>query len=147
MTITSQTITASHTDVARRLLANVDAGTSDQSPGQMKVPATSYRDPARWEAEMERIYRRSPLAVALSCDVREPGDFDTVEIQRFHPMAETLRFYKDSKGNWHCKDPDVRLVSGLALATVALLAQALDLSAEERAVVAHGARLPGVCGV
>ena len=29
---------------------------------------------------MERIYRRSPLAVALSCDVREPGDFDTVEI-------------------------------------------------------------------
>ena len=31
---------------------------------------------------MERIYRRSPLAVALSCDVREPGDFDTVEIAR-----------------------------------------------------------------
>jgi hypothetical protein len=28
----------SHADVARRLLANVDAGTSDQAPGQMKVP-------------------------------------------------------------------------------------------------------------
>ena len=80
MTVTSQNITISHADVARRLLANVDAGTSDQSPGQMKVPATAYRDPGRWELEMERIYRRSPLAVALSCDVREPGDFDTVEI-------------------------------------------------------------------
>ena len=80
MTVTSQTTTLSHADVARRLLANVDAGTSDQSPGQMKVPATAYRDPGRWELEMERIYRRSPLAVALSCDVREPGDFDTVEI-------------------------------------------------------------------
>jgi phenylpropionate dioxygenase-like ring-hydroxylating dioxygenase large terminal subunit len=80
MTVTSQTTTYSHADVARRLLANVDAGTCDQSPGQMKVPATSYRDPARWEVEMERIYRRSPLAVALSCDVPEPGDYDTVEI-------------------------------------------------------------------
>ena len=80
MTVTSQNTILSHADVARRLLANVDAGTSDQSPGQMKVPATAYRDPGRWELEMERIYRRSPLAVALSCDVREPGDFDTVEI-------------------------------------------------------------------
>ncbi len=41
-------------------------------------------------------------------------EFDTVEIQRFHPTAETLRFYKDSKGGWRCKDPDVRLVTGLA---------------------------------
>ncbi|CAN5396112.1 hypothetical protein BH10PLA2_BH10PLA2_03020 [soil metagenome] len=41
-------------------------------------------------------------------------DFDTVEIQRFQPKAETLRFFKDSKGVWRCKDPDVRLVSGLA---------------------------------
>ena len=80
MTVTSQNTILSHADVARRLLANVDAGTSDQSPGQMKVPAMAYRDPGRWELEMERIYRRSPLAVALSCDVREPGDFDTVEI-------------------------------------------------------------------
>jgi len=80
MTVTSQTTILPHADVARRLLANVDAGTSDQSPGQMKVPATAYRDPGRWELEMERIYRRSPLAVALSCDVREPGDYDTVEI-------------------------------------------------------------------
>jgi len=80
MTVTSQTTIIPHADVARRLLANVDAGTSDQSPGQMKVPATAYRDPGRWELEMERIYRRSPLAVALSCDVREPGDYDTVEI-------------------------------------------------------------------
>jgi phenylpropionate dioxygenase-like ring-hydroxylating dioxygenase large terminal subunit len=80
MTVTSQNTILSHADVARRLLANVDAGTSDQSPGQIKVPATAYRDPGRWELEMERIYRRSPLAVALSCDVREPGDFDTVEI-------------------------------------------------------------------
>ena len=67
----------SHADVARRLLANVDAGTSDQTESQMKVPIAAYRDPQRWETEMEQVFRRSPLVVALSCDLRQPGDYDT----------------------------------------------------------------------
>ena len=71
---------ASHADIARRLLANVDAGTSDQAPSQMKIPIASYRDPGRWEAEMEQVFRRSPLVVALSCDLRNPGDYDSLEI-------------------------------------------------------------------
>ncbi len=70
----------SHADVARRLLANVDAGTSDQAAGQMKVPISVYADAERWGQEMERVFRRSPIPVALSCDVRNPGDFDTLEI-------------------------------------------------------------------
>lgn len=69
-----------HVDVARRLLANVDAGTSDQTPGQMKVPISAYRDADRWETEMEQVFRRSPVMVALSCDVRQPGDYDSLEI-------------------------------------------------------------------
>jgi phenylpropionate dioxygenase-like ring-hydroxylating dioxygenase large terminal subunit len=80
MSVTSQAINLSHADVARRLLANVDAGTSDQSPVQMKVPASAYRDAKRWEEEMEQVFRRSPLVVAFSCDLREPGDYDTMEI-------------------------------------------------------------------
>ena len=74
MTVTS------HADVARRLLANVDAGTSDQAEGQMKVPIATYRDPQRWEAEMEQVYRRSPLVVALSCDIRNPATSTCLEI-------------------------------------------------------------------
>ena len=80
MTVTTRATVESHADVARRLLANVDAGTSDQSPVQMKVPASAYRDPARWDVEMEQVFRRSPLIVALSCDLREPGSYDTLEI-------------------------------------------------------------------
>ncbi len=68
------------TDVARRLLANVDASTSDQAPDQMKVPVAAYRDADRWEQEMDHVFRRSPLVVALSCDLREPGDFETLDI-------------------------------------------------------------------
>ena len=70
----------SHAEVARRLLANVDAGTSDQTESQMKLPITVYRDPQRWETEMEQVFRRSPLVVALSCDLRQQGDYDTLEI-------------------------------------------------------------------
>jgi phenylpropionate dioxygenase-like ring-hydroxylating dioxygenase large terminal subunit len=73
---------SSHVEVARRLLANVEAETSDQSPSGMKVPVRYYRDPARWEQEMEMIFRRVPLIVALSCDLREPGDWATLEIAR-----------------------------------------------------------------
>ena len=69
-----------HTDVARRLLANVDASTSDQADQQMKIPVTAYRDPDRWQRELEQVYRRSPLVVAFSCDVPRPGDFETLEI-------------------------------------------------------------------
>ena len=65
------------TDVARRLLANVDASTSDQAPEQLKVPVRAYRDHDRWDKEMEQVFRRSPLVVALSCDLRQPGDFET----------------------------------------------------------------------
>ena len=69
-----------HVEIARRLLANVEAATSDQAAGQMKVPITVYRDAARWETEMEQVFRRSPLMVALSADVREAGDYDSMEI-------------------------------------------------------------------
>ena len=70
----------SHADIARRLLANVDAGTSDLAESQMKLPISVYRDPQRWEAEMEQVFRRSPLVVALSCDIRQPGDYFAFDI-------------------------------------------------------------------
>ncbi|HEV8062385.1 MAG TPA: DUF4340 domain-containing protein [Gemmataceae bacterium] len=49
-------------------------------------------------------------------DITKPvkaDEIETVEIQRFRPTKETLRFYKDSTGVWRCKEPDVRLMSGL----------------------------------
>ena len=75
-------IATSHIEVAKRLLANVEAGTSDQSETGMKVPAASYRDPAQWAREMDRVFRRSPLVVGLSCDFREPGAFDALDDRR-----------------------------------------------------------------
>lgn len=68
------------TDLGKRLLANVDANHSDFADSMMLVPAEEYRDPARWAKELEAVFRRSPLLVALAADIPNPGDFTTMEI-------------------------------------------------------------------
>jgi phenylpropionate dioxygenase-like ring-hydroxylating dioxygenase large terminal subunit len=68
------------TDLARRLLANVDANRGDFAESMMSIPADEYRDRDRFDRELEMVYRRSPLLVALSVDIADPGDFTTMEI-------------------------------------------------------------------
>ncbi len=62
-------------DLVRRLQTNVDVGLPDMTDAPMKVPASGYADPARYRQEIEQIFLKVPLLVALSCDVREPGEF------------------------------------------------------------------------
>lgn len=68
------------TELGPRLIANVDANHSDFADAMMLVPAEQYRDPARFEREVEVVFRRNPLLVALSCDIPNAGDFTTLEI-------------------------------------------------------------------
>jgi len=68
------------TDLATRLLANVDANHGDLAASMMKIPADEYRDVARYEREVEALFRRNPLMVALSVDIPATGDFTTMEI-------------------------------------------------------------------
>ena len=68
------------TDVAQRLLANVDSDHGDYGESMLNVPVARYRDEERFQAEVEQIFRRSPLLVALSCDVPSPGDYTTLVI-------------------------------------------------------------------
>ena len=67
-------------DLVRRLQSNVEAGLPDMTDAPMKVPASSYADPARYRQEIDQIFLKVPLLVALSCDVREPGDFLSYEL-------------------------------------------------------------------
>ena len=69
-----------HVHVARRLMANIQSNAPDQEDAPMKVPASSYRDPARWQAEIDKIFLSVPLVVALSCDIRQPGDYNALQI-------------------------------------------------------------------
>jgi phenylpropionate dioxygenase-like ring-hydroxylating dioxygenase large terminal subunit len=66
--------------VAKRLLANVDGDRGDLATDLLKVPVASYRDPERFQREIDGIFLRCPLLVALSVDVAEPGDFSALTI-------------------------------------------------------------------
>ena len=62
-------------ELARRLLAHAEAGTTDLAPEQMTVPAGIYRDEALWEQEVEQLFRRQPIVACLSCEIAEAGSW------------------------------------------------------------------------
>jgi phenylpropionate dioxygenase-like ring-hydroxylating dioxygenase large terminal subunit len=66
--------------MARRNIAHVKADTIDQVPDVLRVPAAGYTDPARFALELERVWKRTPLVLALSAELREPGDFRALEV-------------------------------------------------------------------
>lgn len=59
--------------MARRNLEHVKAGSVDQAPDVHRVPAENYFDPDRWQQEMSQIFRRLPVVLAFTAELREPG--------------------------------------------------------------------------
>jgi carnitine monooxygenase subunit len=66
--------------ITRREVENLQNGRIDLMPDVLKVPAADYCDQHRWELEVERVFKRVPLALAFSCEFREPGAFRTMEV-------------------------------------------------------------------
>lgn len=65
--------------MARHNMAHTRAGTVDQAPGIHTVPASDYYDGERWQREMDQVFRRMPLMLAMSCELREPGDYKAMD--------------------------------------------------------------------
>jgi phenylpropionate dioxygenase-like ring-hydroxylating dioxygenase large terminal subunit len=62
-----------------RLLAHVEAGTTDMAERVLKVPLDYYRDPGRFRRELE-LCRRTPLALVPTAQLRQPHDFVVREV-------------------------------------------------------------------
>ena len=67
-------------ELARRTLTHTAAGTVPLATSVGRVPAEAYLDPERWALEMERVFRRCPLVVALSAQVADPGSYAALEV-------------------------------------------------------------------
>jgi phenylpropionate dioxygenase-like ring-hydroxylating dioxygenase large terminal subunit len=67
-------------DLATRLLAHVDNGTTDSAEDVKYIPVENYIDPVRWQREMDLIFKRLPLLLAFTCELREPGDYKSIEV-------------------------------------------------------------------
>jgi phenylpropionate dioxygenase-like ring-hydroxylating dioxygenase large terminal subunit len=65
--------------LAKRMLALYEAGTTDQADEVYRVPAANYVDAHRWKLEMDRIFRRVPLPLALTCELREPNSYKAMD--------------------------------------------------------------------
>ena len=67
-------------EMTRSLIAHAKAGTIEQADAVVKVPVSAYTDPALFELEKKRIFRRLPLMLAPSCELPEPGSYKAMTV-------------------------------------------------------------------
>lgn len=67
-------------EVAAALLGYCENNSTFQTDGIVTVPASSYDSVEQWHAERDRIFRRLPLMLALSCEMPRPGDYKAAEM-------------------------------------------------------------------
>lgn len=65
--------------VAEVLLDYVEQDRTYQSDKITTVPSKSYTDPDLWAREMEVIFKRVPLMLALSCELPNPGTYKAMD--------------------------------------------------------------------
>lgn len=66
--------------LAKRTIAHAKAGTVPQADSVATFPSSNYYDPDRWKLEMERVFKRVPLTLAFSCELKEPGSYRAMEV-------------------------------------------------------------------
>ncbi len=57
----------------RRLVAHIETRSADLSDEPVEVPASSYSDPKRFEAE-KKLFLNTPMLAGLSLEIPKPGD-------------------------------------------------------------------------
>src|SRR5579863_685745 len=67
-------------NVAEVLLNHVEKGTTDQAGDTLQVPVSNYLDQVRWQAEIDRIFMRLPLMLALTIEMPKIGDYKAMDV-------------------------------------------------------------------
>ncbi len=67
------------TGMVKTAIAHGKARTIPQMPSVMKIPASNYFDPGRFQREVDGIFKRLPLMLAATAELPNPGDFKTIE--------------------------------------------------------------------
>ena len=67
-------------ELTRRTLGHARAGTVPLAGDIGRVSASNYYDPDRWQLEMARVFKRTPLALGFTCELPEPGNYKALEV-------------------------------------------------------------------
>ena len=59
-------------EMAKHNLGHANAGTIEQTDAILKVSASNYTDEARWHLEMDRVFKRVPLMLAMTAEMPNP---------------------------------------------------------------------------
>ena len=73
-------MSAEMVSLARRALTHYENQTTDQADSTMVMPVDAYIGEARYRAEVERIFKHLPLALALSLELPEPGCYRALTV-------------------------------------------------------------------
>jgi phenylpropionate dioxygenase-like ring-hydroxylating dioxygenase large terminal subunit len=76
---TNEDLYREYGDIAATVLRHVETGTTDQAPDVLRVPVANYLDPARWRLEIDRVFMRLPLMLALSIELPRPGEYKAMD--------------------------------------------------------------------
>ncbi len=66
--------------LTRRALQHYRNGTTDQAPSVMSQPVAAYVDEARYQREVERVFKHLPQALALSIEIPQAGDYRAMQV-------------------------------------------------------------------
>jgi phenylpropionate dioxygenase-like ring-hydroxylating dioxygenase large terminal subunit len=81
-------------NAAEAMLDYVETGTTFMTDKTMSVPTSSYTDADQWGAEMELIFKRVPLMLAMTCEMPNPGDYKAMEA-----LGLPILITRDKAGN------------------------------------------------
>ncbi|HEY8122112.1 MAG TPA: aromatic ring-hydroxylating dioxygenase subunit alpha [Myxococcota bacterium] len=65
--------------MAEHMVACTNADRVEQAEGVLRVPAHHYVDEQRAQLEKQKIFRRLPLMLAMSCEISKPGDYRALD--------------------------------------------------------------------
>ncbi len=66
-------------EMARQSLAHAQAGTIEQAEAIHREPAHHYCDKERWRLEMDLVFKRVPLMLAMTAELPNPGDYKAMD--------------------------------------------------------------------
>jgi phenylpropionate dioxygenase-like ring-hydroxylating dioxygenase large terminal subunit len=66
--------------LAKRMLAHMDAGTTDMAPDIYRNPVTRYTDDSRWQLEIDKVFKGVPLVLAMTAELRAPGQYKALNV-------------------------------------------------------------------
>jgi phenylpropionate dioxygenase-like ring-hydroxylating dioxygenase large terminal subunit len=67
-------------EIVRENLGYAQSGTMPQAADIGRVPVEHYFDPERWQRECDQIFKRMPLVLATTSELRQPGDYKALSV-------------------------------------------------------------------